>query len=546
MAITLGEILQWDILEKARIITTSFHPDTLVENITIMEAPDIGRWIDGSNIVLTGLYSIYEDKRKIAEFIDSLCSGRICALFVKIHRFVEEVPPVIIETCKKHRIAVVEIPGHIRYIDIMYPVIAAIFDSQVVQLSYYKQTLNALTGPALNNKGTRSIVRAFSGIVNNPVALYDNNMNCLCATNDAFARWQQQALLEEGEWENLEYSIFQTLFEGQSGPLRQFLVPLRVFGQTKAYLSIVEQNKKMEELDFIATENAVTVLSFELVKDFAEEEVEGRFKTDMAEDIRLGRNMDTLKDRLAGIRLSAEAHYNVYMIEMPENPISRTPAIVKQKLVNQQADKAYSLFMAAKNKLRLRGFESQQGNLITAIIEQPGASRLVCEKTLENLSEEILQRAAHAFSNSPLHIGYTSEFREIAQTTQLYKNAQDGLHISRLLYGENSFCDYEKLGVYKILCLVRERRELENYIPTSIKALQQYQATSGLPLVETLVSYFENNGNVQQTAKALFVHYKTLHYRLNKIQTVAEVDLKNSMQTFEMQMGLAILRLLEK
>lgn len=544
MPITLGDVLQWDILEDARILTTSYNPAVFVENVTIMEAPDIGKWVDGNNILLTSLYSIYDDKRKVAEFLDSLGSGKICALFVKTQRFVDTVPDSIVDACHQYGIALVEIPGHLRYIDIMYPVIAAIFESRVVQLSYHKQTLSALTGLALGNKGVDSIAEALSDLVKNPVVLYDADMKCLHATDETFAASLYSEPQGDGVVEDLDYSLLQTQFSGDGNLYRQMVIPVRIFGRTEMYLSIVERNRPISKLDFVALENAVLVLSFALMKDFAEEEMESRFKQEIVEDIRQRRNLDTIQERLASVNLRANARYNVFLAEMPANPISRTPAIVKQRLVTRDAARVFDLFLATSRKLSLRGFESHDNNTITAFIEQPDASPADGARALELLSETFLGRIRHLFPNMPLQIGYCSSFKSLTHIDEMYKNAQDALRVSRVMYGENSYCDYDKLGVYKILSMAHDRSELTACIPPSVRLLEQYQNETGLPLVETLAAYFDNNGNIQRTAKALFIHYKTLYYRLNKVESVAGVDVKNSTQAFELQMGLNILRML--
>lgn len=546
MLLTLGEILQWDIFEKARVITDTFDRDTVVENITIMEAPDIGKWIDGNNILLTGLYTIYDDKRKISEFVESLHSGKVCALFVKVQRFVNCVPEPIITACRDLGIALVEIPGHIRYIDIMYPVIASIFESRVVQLNYHKQTLSALTGLALGNKGVRSIASACAGLVENPTALYDEDMRCLYATDETFGEPTQGRDVEEGSWEDLDFTLRETQFSGDDRLYHQTLVPIRVFGHTKMYLAVVAKNRPLTKMDFVVLENVVTVLSFELVKGFAEEEMESRFRQEIVEDIRQGRNLDSLKERLASLKVRTEAKFNVLLVEMPANPISRTPAIVKQRLVDHGAAKVHDVYLSVKKKLRLAGFESYTAATITAFIKQPDSAEQTCRKTLETLSRNFLERVRAAFPNMPLHIGYTSSFRGVSQITELYKNAEDALRISRALLGENTFCDYDRLGVYKLLCMARDRGELEACIPQSILSLQAHEQEGGLPLLDTLAAYFKHNGNIQQAAKTLFIHYKTLYYRLGKVEKIAGVDLKNSTETFELRMGMHILQILEK
>ena len=542
--LTLEEILQWNILKKARVLVDDFDRSTVIENITIVEAPDIGKWINGNNILLTGLYSIHDDKSKVDEFIESLHSGKVRAVFVKVDRFVSRVPPSIVEACKNLKICLVEIPQYIRYIDIMYPVIASIFESKVVQLDYHKKTLGTLSGVALGNRGVENIALACASLVDNPAIIYDENMHCVHSTDERYAGIAHTTLLEEGSWEELDYAVWKTRFTGGKGSFRQVIFPIRIFGRTKMYLSVVEEQSSLNKMDFVALENVVMVLSFEVAKDFAEEERGIRFKQEIVEDIKQGRDLGGLRERLVSAGLRAGVKCNAFLVQMRADPSGDSAPGTSQYFAGHNATKVYDIFVSIKKNMQLRGFTSYSATTVTAFIEQPPGSQATREATLEKLSKAFLERVGGVFPGMPVHAGYTSSFLDIEHVPELYKDAQQALHVCNMVFGKNEACDYNKLGVYKLLCLARNRKELETCIPATILQIEAHQRESGLPLIDTLAAYFDYNCNIQKTSRALSIHYKTLYYRLNKVETIANISLKNSMELFELQLGLYLLRLL--
>ena len=62
-------------------------------------------------------------------------------------------------------------------------------------------------------------------------------------------------------------------------------------------------------------------------------------------------------------------------------------------------------------------------------------------------------------------------------------------------------------------------------------------------LIHTLEAYFENNGNLSQTAETLYVHRNTLLYRMERIAAILKFDLDNPDHRFAVQLALRIYRM---
>ena len=118
-------------------------------------------------------------------------------------------------------------------------------------------------------------------------------------------------------------------------------------------------------------------------------------------------------------------------------------------------------------------------------------------------------------------IGTISEhLRELADS---YKEAQTAIDVGKVFDTEKSIINYEKLGIgrliYQLPTTLCEIFLGEIFKKSSIDSLDQ-------ETLFTINKFFENNLNVSETSRKLFVHRNTLVYRLEKIKKLTGLDLR--------------------
>ena len=64
-------------------------------------------------------------------------------------------------------------------------------------------------------------------------------------------------------------------------------------------------------------------------------------------------------------------------------------------------------------------------------------------------------------------------------------------------------------------------------------------------LTRTVEAYLANDCNLQRTAAGMFVHPKTVRYRLDKVQEMVGLDFARQRDRFEAQLAINIVRTLE-
>ena len=104
-----------------------------------------------------------------------------------------------------------------------------------------------------------------------------------------------------------------------------------------------------------------------------------------------------------------------------------------------------------------------------------------------------------------------------------YKEAQSAINIGKLFDTERDVMSYENLGIgrliYQLPTRLCEMFLSEVFKDNSLESLDS-------ETLMTIQKFFENNLNVSETSRNLFVHRNTLVYRLEKIKKITGLDLR--------------------
>ena len=144
------------------------------------------------------------------------------------------------------------------------------------------------------------------------------------------------------------------------------------------------------------------------------------------------------------------------------------------------------------------------------------------ESALHAMAESIQERLyTELFVQCVVGIGTIAEhLRELADS---YKEAQVAIEVGKVFDTEKSVIHYDNLGIgrliYQLPTTLCEIFLDEVFKRNSIDALDP-------ETLFTINKFFENNLNVSETSRKLFVHRNTLVYRLGKIKKLTGLDLR--------------------
>ena len=133
--------------------------------------------------------------------------------------------------------------------------------------------------------------------------------------------------------------------------------------------------------------------------------------------------------------------------------------------------------------------------------------------------EESLRNGAE----SMVVVGIGTIATHLRDLAKAYKEAQIAIEVGKVFDTEKYVINYENLGIgrliYQLPTTLCEMFLQEVFKKNPIDALDK-------ETLFTIHKFFENNLNVSETARKLFVHRNTLVYRLEKIKKITGLDLR--------------------
>ena len=120
-------------------------------------------------------------------------------------------------------------------------------------------------------------------------------------------------------------------------------------------------------------------------------------------------------------------------------------------------------------------------------------------------------------------IGISTEANHLRELADRYKEAQVAIEVGRVFETEKNIINYESLGlgriIYQLPTTLCEMFLNEVFKKSPIETLDE-------DTIDTINRFFENNLNVSETSRKLYVHRNTLVYRLEKIKKITGLDLR--------------------
>ncbi len=143
-------------------------------------------------------------------------------------------------------------------------------------------------------------------------------------------------------------------------------------------------------------------------------------------------------------------------------------------------------------------------------------------KDLEKLARSIADSLGTEYYTHVL-VGIGTTIDSIKDLARSFREAQVSLEVGKVFDTEKTIVSYDNLGIarliYQLPTTLCEMFLREIFKRGSIESLDH-------ETLFTIQKFFENNLNVSETSRKLFVHRNTLVYRLEKIKKLTGLDLR--------------------
>ena len=172
-------------------------------------------------------------------------------------------------------------------------------------------------------------------------------------------------------------------------------------------------------------------------------------------------------------------------------------------------------------------FGDQQGCFLTAVEQK----NIILVKEVENpfaydeveRTAEIIIDMLNSEAMLSAKVAYGTIVSELKEVSKSYKEAKMALDVGKIFYSEKSVNAYNTLGIGRLiyqlpvnLCRIFMKEIFGDNIPDDLDD----------EILTTVQKFFDNNLNVSETSRQLFVHRNTLVYRIEKLHQSTGLDIR--------------------
>ena len=550
MAYTVRKLLESEQFPKMKLLCGEKGLDLEVKGIRIIEIEDMERYLTGGEILITS-FQVYLscNDREVEQHFEDLVKSDISGFIVKKRK---EYDPtgrrlsLLEKHCKKYEIPLVEISEDLHYWGIIRYVIMQVFDKATARLKYFKITHDNFNAFILNNNGScntaSDIIKFLSVMIENPVVLYYGNLNCMVSTNS-----DNSKLILSDEIQPYKPNIitkFQYMKQ-MKGSCVQYVVKFAILNEMEIYITITEENRELTELDYMAIENAIINLQYGFLSEFAQDEVKKKYQRDLIHNI------------LNGLLSSKEMTEAAAQLGMKESDTYRVVDFhtikknVQRKYTKEQLQEVGvivgELMYLLPDALIYRNMDQ------IVMIQQVDSNQteLEYQKEMEEVEDVIQRSILYRKKDTDFQIGIGKSVEGYQRLKESYHEASRAIKyidIIRLVTGDKnkSVVYYSNLGFFQIFGEIDDVTELERYIPETLKKLYLYDDEHKGELITTLQMYLKNNQSIKKTADEMFVHYRTISYRLEKIKQISGINFDDANEVLAVSNGLIIYKMLKE
>ncbi len=539
MEIRVKDLLNLNALKRAEVIAGTAYLDNVVKGVSVIEAPDILNWLKGNEVLLTSFYAFKEEKSSYSEVIYRMRKANISALFIKVGRVPAEVLAEVVGAAEECGLPLISVTWDDTFIQIMYDVVALLLENNLEKLEYYKLIQDKFTQAVVEEKGLDFLINMLSELLSKPVILFDKSLKVISSSDQKYGDLKDPAIGNHKNVLNKNQIVRGTLLLPTGEKQEQVIVPVIQNNKAMSYLVIMEEGGALEESDYIIIKNSINIMALELIKRMRISEAEKKYKYDLFDTIISGEfDLEFLKEQARLVGWDINGSYAMVIVSLDNSDQHRNQLDKANRFTDMVERKAYQILeQYAKVFIRVKGhlafvlWNRKQRELkqeINSIYE-------ACDRLTAVLNT--------CYKDLNIKIGLGSFRQGIINVWQSYREAKNALEFCDILNcGRMS---YQELGIWRLLNKVKDKIDLAEYIPEAILKLNEYDHLNHGELLKTLEMFICSGRNVTITAKKMFVHPKTVIYRLNRLKEIGQLDLDDHDCLFEVELGIKIAHMLQ-
>lgn len=218
----------------------------------------------------------------------------------------------------------------------------------------------------------------------------------------------------------------------------------------------------------------------------------------------------------ARFHISSEELYMLCVAEVAEGAAEDAVSIIRQVFGGRPGDAV--LTMSERHIAILKAV--RRGESLSA---EANARTMV-----DMLNTEAMVKASIGYADAPVLL---------AGLADIFRKCMLALEIGRIFYAGRNCFSSSRLGIGRLI----------HQLPEETCRMFLFEVLKGMKIedlddesVDLINAFFENNLNISETARKMFVHRNTLMYRLEKIHQATGLDLRSFDEALELKLAMMV------
>lgn len=519
--------------QTMKVIAGEQGVDRDITTVTMMDAPDIIRFLKEGELLVTTAYHVKDDVDSLLYLIEEMSARQCTALAIKTKRFMHEIPQVAIELANTLHFPLLELPLHMSLNEIVTYILRSMLNERESELTLALDTHKQFTQLVMKGHGIHQLLKQLSTMVDVPIRFVDQHLHVVANSHPSYYFDSLQHDF------SLQYRKTEIQLSFLASHKTYTFIPVHITERKCGFLMIARALDADDKVARLVCEQAANVLSFFLMKEYALNQQRRHLRNEFFSKFLNGAySSKETTSRLEEFQIAATEPY-VCVVGQLDSINSTYSQLRSQQLLTDVFDFVESY--VSLHKLNIHFFShSARGVLLFHV--PPTCTR--ASEVVEPFLLE-LQRVVQSQFKETMSFGVSNMMQSFLQCKAGFKEASEALAKGELAQKKCYIQLYDVKDITELLHLI-PYENLHAFYDHTLHALHAIKNNEEREaLFQTIAVFLETHCQIAETAKRLFIHRNTVVYRLEKCEELLGQSLKSPELTLQLRLAFRVRQLLD-
>ena len=539
MALTVAQALDLPVFASACLVAGEAGLNNRINWVHVVDmANPRYQWERQGVLLLTTGFGLQNQPEQQQSLVTTLSQLGFVGLVLSTGHFFAATPALMIQEADRLGLPIIETPPELLFISMTEAILERIINQQYTLLQQSAKINQQLTELVLQGADLSELTNVLANLLQRAIAIESPTFQVLASAHRGTVDQARDRCLEDGRAtpqviEHLLNAGVYSRLLNEMQPLyvspipalgmtmERVVAPIIVNRELHGYIWIISGDRPLTPLDELALSHGATVAALILFKEQSVRKAQADLQGDFLTRLLKGEPISTpLLEQAQRLNYQLDRPHQICLI-CPQPPLAGGASL--QEEVSQWLHRHQQSFLIAWRDdwlvviLEGSSFEQEQQVALSAQLSHP---------------------------HQQIFIGLSQPTTEAPHSLrQGYEQAREALQIGLAL--GNSVTIFDQLGLLHWLYHLPPEQRDENAYLQHVRTLATYDAKRQTQLLATLEAYLDNSGSIADTAAVLYVHRNTLLRRLERIETLCNLNLRTASVRFNLYAALKGDRLFE-